>query len=174
MNTELSLATSISMPGGRFSLILGSMARTAALNSKGLAVALRITPRVIASRPFNRVAVRSDKGPWATRATSLMRTGMPLTNLMVISPNSLGFCKSVAAVTLNSRRLLSMRPAGTSRLDRRKASSTSWVVNLKAARRSGSIQMRIEYLRSPNTRTSEAPGAVCIMGLATRLANSLN
>ena len=59
MNTELSLATSISTPGGKFSLIFGIMLRTAALRSSGLAVALRITPKVMASLPFKRVAVRS-------------------------------------------------------------------------------------------------------------------
>ena len=130
MNTELSLATSISIPGGRFSLILGSMARTAADRSSGLAVALRITPRVMALRPFNRVEVRSAAGPWRICATSPMRTGRPLTFLIWMAANSAGRCKSVALVTLNSRCLLSMRPAGTSTFDLRSASSTSCVVSL--------------------------------------------
>ena len=130
INTELSFAISISIPGGRFSLIFGIILRTAALRSSGLAVAFRITPSVMASRPFKRVEVRSDNGPCSTRATSLMRMGMPLMALITTCLNSAGFCKSVAAVTLNSRNLLSMRPAGTSTLERRKASSTSCVVNL--------------------------------------------
>ena len=130
MKTELSLAISISMPGGKFSLMRGIMARMAALKSRGLAVALRITPSVMASRPFSRVEVRSDWAPCSTRATSRTRTGMPLTVLITIWPNSAGRCKSVAAVTLNSRKRLSMRPAGTSMLERRKASSTSCVVSL--------------------------------------------
>ena len=130
INTELSLATSISIPDGKFSLIFGIIWRTAALRSSGLAVALRITPRVMASRPFRRVDVRSDKGPCSTRATSPIRIGMPLMALITTCLNSAGFCKSVAAVTLNSRNLLSIRPAGTSTLERRNASSTSCVVNL--------------------------------------------
>ena len=130
INTELSFAISISIPGGRFSLIFGIILRTAALRSRGFAVALRITPSVMASRPFKRVEVRSDNGPCSTRATSPIRIGMPLMALITTCLNSAGFCKSVAAVTLNSRNLLSIRPAGTSTLERRNASSTSCVVNL--------------------------------------------
>ena len=74
MNTELSLATRMSTPGGKFSLILGIMLRTAVLRSSGLAVALRITPKAIVSLPFKRVDVRSAWGPCSTRATSPMRT----------------------------------------------------------------------------------------------------
>ena len=37
-----------------------------------------------------------------------------------------------------------------------------------------SSQIRMAYLRSPNTRTSATPGAVCIIGLAKRLAKSLS
>ena len=49
MNTEESLATSMRTPGGRFSLMRGSMAVMALLSSKGLAVALRSTPSAIDS-----------------------------------------------------------------------------------------------------------------------------
>ena len=125
MNTELSLATSISTPAGKLALILGIISRTPADKSSGFAVALRITPSVMASLPFKRVAVRSDAGPWRTWATSPMRTGWPLTVRITTWANSEGRCKSVAVVTLNSRWRLSMRPAGTSTFERRRASSTS-------------------------------------------------
>ena len=125
MNTELSLATSICTPGGTSRRTLARRSRTLCDNSSGLAVAWRITPMPSASRPFKRTLLRSSAGPTCTRATSAMRTGVPLTVRITTCANSTGRCKSVAAVTLNSRRLLSMRPAGTSRLDRRKASSTS-------------------------------------------------
>ena len=128
MNTELSLAISISTPAGKFALIFGIISRTSAERSSGLAVALRITPSVMASRPLSRVAVRSEAGPWRTVATSPMRTGTPLTTRITTCKNSAGRCKSVAAVTLNSRFWLSMRPAGTSTLLRRRASSTSCTV----------------------------------------------
>ncbi len=149
MNTELSLAIWMSMDGGKLDLIFGIMARTASLNSKGLAVALRMTPMATEERPLSRVSDRSAAADSSTLATSPSRMGMPLTDLMMVWRNSSVLRKSVMAVTLNSRDWLSTRPAGTSRLLRRKASSTSWVVNLKAAKRSGSIQMRMEYLRSP-------------------------
>ena len=59
-----------------------------------------------------------------------MRTTMPLTLRTTMSSNSSGLLKSVAVVTLNSRDWLSTLPAGTSMLERRKASSTSCVVSL--------------------------------------------
>ena len=172
MNTELSLATATSTPGGRFCLTRSSRRRTPAESSSGFAVAWRITPSETASRPLSRTLVRSANAPSCTRATSPMRTGWPLTVRMTTCANSRGRCRSVAAVTLNSRLTLSMRPEGTSRLLRRSASSTSCTVRRKAARRSASSQMRMAYLRSPNTRTSAAPGAVCSTGLTRRLAKS--
>ena len=59
-----------------------------------------------------------------------MRTGMPLTVRTTMSSNSVVVRKSVAVVTLNSRAWLSTRPAGTSTLARRNASSTSCGVSL--------------------------------------------
>ena len=129
MNTELSLAMSMLMPGGRSALSLGSISRTPWQRSSGLAVAWRITPAEIASRPFRRTEVRSSAAPSSTRATSRSLTGKPLTVLITISPNWAGRTRSVSEVTLNSRCRLSMRPAGTSRLLRRMASSTSCVVS---------------------------------------------
>ena len=128
MNTELSLATSTVIPGGRSARTLSRRSRTAADSTSGLAVAWRITPSETASRPFRRTEVRSSCAPSRTRATSSRRMGWPFTVLMVICLNSPARCKSVAAVTLNSRWPLSMRPAGTSRLLRRSASSTSCTV----------------------------------------------
>jgi hypothetical protein len=172
MNTELSLATSTEMPGGKSARTLSMRPRTAADKIRGLAVAWRMTPREMASRPFNRTDVRSSWAPSAMRATSSKRTGTPLTVLSAIWPNSVARRRSVAAVTLNSRCPLSMRPAGTSRLLRRNASSTSCTVRRYAAKRSGSSQTRMLYLRSPYKRTSAAPGAVCNTGLTSRLARS--
>ena len=130
IKTELSLATSIWTPAGTSRLTLASKLRTLSDNSSGLAVACRITPIPMESRPLSRTLVRSSAGPTCTRATSAIRTGSPFTLRITTWPNSAGRCKSVAAVTLNSRKLLSIRPAGTSRLDRRSASSRSWMVSL--------------------------------------------
>jgi hypothetical protein len=82
---------------------LSSKSRTPADSSSGLAVAWRITPSETESRPFRRTEVRSSCGPCTTRATSPMRTGRPLTLRMVRRRNCSGVCRSVAAVTLNSR-----------------------------------------------------------------------
>jgi len=114
-----------------------------------LAVAWRITPSATESRPLSRTLERSSAAPVWTLATSAMRIGKPLTVRITTWRNSAGRCRSVAAVTLNSRWRLSMRPAGTSRLERRKASSTSCTVSRKAASLSGSRPMRIASLRSP-------------------------
>ena len=125
IKTELSLATSISTPGGRSRCTLTISCRTPSDSSSGFAVAWRITPIPMASRPFNRTLERSSTGACCTRATSAMRIGCPFTVRMTIWAKSCGRCKSVAAVTLNSRSRLSIRPAGTSRFDRRTASSRS-------------------------------------------------
>ena len=130
MNTELSLATSICTPGGKSLRSLSSSLTTPADNSSGLATACLMTPTPTASRPLRRTVERSSSGAWRTRATSPMRMLCPLTVRITTWENSRGVCKSVAAVTLNSRWLLSMRPAGTSRLLRRKASSRSCTVSL--------------------------------------------
>ncbi len=130
MNTELSLAMSTFTPGGRSFLTFSSNSRTPAESSSGLAVACRITPSEIESRPFRRTELRSSCGPCRTRATSPSRTVCPLTLRRATSRNCAGVRRSVAAVTLNSRSVLSMRPAGTSRLERRSASSTSCTVRL--------------------------------------------
>ena len=130
MKTELSLATSMEIPGGRSALSLGIMARTPRLSSSGLAVAWRMTPAVMDTRPLSRDPLRSSAAPSCTRPTSRMRTGNPLGDLMMMSENCAGRVRSVCEVTLNSRCVDSMRPAGNSRLLRRMASSASWVVSL--------------------------------------------
>ena len=125
MKTELSLATSITIPAGRSACSLGKAARTPLDRSSGLAVACRITPTATAARPFRRTAVRSSAAPSSTRATSRTRTEKPLTVFTTISPNWVGRIRFVCEVTLNSRCCDSMRPAGNSMLLRRMASSTS-------------------------------------------------
>ena len=172
IKTELSLATSTTTPGGKSFWIFSIKARTPADKSRGFAVAWRMTPTPIASLPLSRTLERSSAGPCATRATSPMRTGKPLTVLTITCENSPGRLRSVAAVTLNSRKLLSIRPAGTSKLERRSASSTSWMVNRNAANFAGSNEICMENLRSPEIVTSAAPGAVCSMGLTKVLAIS--
>ena len=87
INTELSLAMSIVTPGGRSACNLGIMARTPLESSSGLAVAWRITPAVMATLPFKRDPLRSSAAASCTRATSRMRTGKPLTFLMMMSEN---------------------------------------------------------------------------------------
>ncbi len=57
--------------------------------------------------------------------------------------------RSVRETTLNSRMVLSMRPAGTSMFCERSARSTSSGVSPKAPSWFLSSQMRIAYLRSP-------------------------
>ncbi len=52
MKMELSLATSMLTPGGNSSVMRGNMTCTAAESSSGFAVAWRITPSEIASRPL--------------------------------------------------------------------------------------------------------------------------
>ena len=128
MKTELSLAMSIEMSGGRSLLSLGIMSRTPCDRVSGLAVAWRITPAEMACRPFRRTELRSSAAPSSTWATSRILTGKPLTFRITISPNCAGRTRSVCDVTLNSRCCDSMRPAGSSRLLRRIASSTSCVV----------------------------------------------
>ncbi len=130
MNTELSLAMLMVTPGGRSACSLGISALTPLLSSSGLAVAWRMTPAPTATLPLSRMPLRSSAAASSTRAMSRMRTGKPLTFLMMMSENWPGLDKSVCEVTLNSRCVDSMRPAGTSRLLRRRASSTSWVVSL--------------------------------------------
>jgi hypothetical protein len=90
-----------------------------------------------------------------------------------MSPNWPGRIRSVREVTLNSRCCDSIRPAGTSRLLRRIASSTSCGVRRKAASLSGSTHTRMAYLRSPKIRTSATPVTVCSRGLTMRLIRSL-
>ena len=128
MNSELSLAMSMVMSAGRSALSLGIISRTPCDSVSGLAVACRMTPADIACRPFSRTELRSSAAPSSTRATSRILTGKPLTFFTTISANWAGRTRSVCDVTLNSRCCDSMRPAGSSRLLRRTASSTSWVV----------------------------------------------
>jgi hypothetical protein len=85
MNTELSLAMSIEMPGGRSACSLGIMARTPRLSSSGLAVAWRITPAVMATLPLSVHRCARQRRASCTRATSRMRTGKPLAFLMMMS-----------------------------------------------------------------------------------------
>ena len=129
MNNELSLAISTFTSAGRSARSVGSMARTPAESSSGFAVAWRTTPTEIAERPLMRTLLRSLAGPSSTRATSERRTAKPLAWRMTMAANCSGRCRSVCAVTLNSRWSDSMRPAGSSRLARRMASSTSCVVS---------------------------------------------
>ena len=129
MKTELSFAMSMVISAGRSALSLGIIARTPADRSSGLAVAWRITPAEIAVLPFSRTRLRSSAAASCTRATSRTLTGNPATFLITISPNCAGRTRSVCDVTLNSRCCDSMRPAGSSRLLRRMASSTSCVVS---------------------------------------------
>ena len=79
IKTELSLATSTSTPGGRSRCTLTSSLRTPADKSSGLAVAWRITPTPIESRPFRRTLERSSTEACSTRATSAIRMGCPFT-----------------------------------------------------------------------------------------------
>ncbi len=130
MNTELSLAMSISTSGGRSAFSLGKASRTPFDRSSGLAVAWRMMPTATAERPLSLTTVRSSAAPSSTRATSRTLTEKPLTFLMTISRNCAGLTRSVCDVTLNSRCCDSMRPAGSSRLLRLMASSTSCVVSL--------------------------------------------
>ena len=125
MNTELSLATLITMSFGKSCCSLGIIARTPLDNSNGLAVACRITPAEIEGKPFKRTRLRSSAVPSSTLATSRILIGKPFTLRMVMSPNWPGLIRSVCEVTLNSRSCDSMRPAGNSKLLRRMASSTS-------------------------------------------------
>src|SRR5690606_30271795 len=80
--------------------------------------------------------------------------------------------RSVRETTLNSRMVLSIRPAGTSTFCERSACSTSSGVSPKAPSWFLSSQIRIAYLRSPKIRTSAAPGSVCSRGLTMRFATS--
>ena len=90
-----------------------------------------------------------------------------------MSPNCPGRVRSVCEDTLNSRLVDSIRPAGSSRLLRRIASSTSWGVSLYEDRRAASSDTSMAYLRSPKMRTSATPVTVCKRGLTTRLTKSL-
>ena len=164
---------SISRSGGRSALSCGMIARTPLDKSSGLAVAWRITPTATADRPFSRTAVRSSAAPSSTLATSRSLTKKPLTLFTTISPNWAGLSRSVWEVTLNSRCCDSMRPAGSSRLLRRIASSTSCVLKRYDASLSVSSHTRMAYLRSPKIRTSATPMTVCIRGLTMRLTRSL-
>jgi len=110
--------------------LLSSGAHKTIERSSGLAVAWRMTPAVTATRPFRREPLRTSAAASSTRPTSRMRTGKPLAFLRMILENSAGLANPVCEVTLNSRWVDSMRPAGTSRLLRRMASSASWVVSL--------------------------------------------
>ena len=75
--------------------------------------------------PVEQDPLRSSAAPSCTRPTSRMRTGNPLGFRMMMSENCAGQVRSVCEVTLNSRCVDSMRPAGNSRLLRRMASSAS-------------------------------------------------
>src|SRR6218665_2165944 len=104
MNSELSLATSITRSAGRSARNPGIIARTPWDTSSGFAVAWRITPTEMASRPLSRTRLRSSAGPSSTRATSRMRTGKPLTVRITMAPNCAGVLRSGCEVTLNSRK----------------------------------------------------------------------
>ena len=130
IKTELSLATFMTKSAGKSCCKRGIMSRTPLDNSKGLAVACRMTPAEIDGMPFKRTRLRSSAVPSSTLATSRILMGNPFTLRMVMSPNCPGLIKSVCDVTLNSRSCDSMRPAGNSKLLRRIASSTSCEVSL--------------------------------------------
>ena len=125
MKTELSLATSMVISPGMSCFKRGIISRTPFESSNGLAVACRMTPAEIEGLPFNRTRLRSSAAPSSTFATSRILIGNPLTLRMVMSPNCPALIKSVCDVTLNSRCCDSIRPAGSSKLLRRMASSTS-------------------------------------------------
>ena len=95
MKTELSLATSMPKSAGKSCFNRGIMSRTPCDNSKGLAVACRMTPAEIAGLPFRRTRLRSSAVPSSTLATSRILMGKPLTLRMVISPNCEALIRSV-------------------------------------------------------------------------------
>ena len=128
MKTELSLAILIEISPGKSCCKRGIISRTPLERSKGLAVACRMTPAEIADLPFKRTRLRSSAAASSTLATSRILMGKPLTLRMVMSPNCAALIRSVCEVTLNSRCCDSMRPAGSSKLLRRMASSMSWDV----------------------------------------------
>ena len=74
MKTELSLAITKSMPGGRSCRTLGSNSRTSAEIVSGLAVALRMIPADTEGTPLRRTMERSLAGACSMRATSRRRT----------------------------------------------------------------------------------------------------
>ena len=74
MNTDRSLASRTVMASGRSRWISGITARTPAATSRGLAVALRITPVEMEGMPLRRTRVRSLAAASSTRATSRSRT----------------------------------------------------------------------------------------------------
>jgi hypothetical protein len=90
-------------PAGRSLRTRSSNWRTPADSSSGLAVACRITPSEIESMPLKRTDDRSSCGPSTTSATSPRRITCPPMLRTATSRNCWAVCRSVAAVTLNSR-----------------------------------------------------------------------
>ena len=142
--TEPSNARWIEMPGGSAAWMAGSSAMTASATSMRLAFDCRTMPMATACVPLYRRALRSSSGPSSTRPMSFSLIGWPSTFETVSSANSPGVLSSPRVRTVNSRRWLSIRPAGTSTLRLRMAASTSWTVSPRAASSAGSSQTRIE------------------------------
>ena len=95
IKTELSLATFISKSAGKSCFKRGIISRTPLDNSKGLAVAWRMTPAEMAGVPFRRTLLRSSAVPSSTLAISRILMGNPFTLRTVMSPNCPGLIRSV-------------------------------------------------------------------------------
>ena len=95
IKTELSLATLMVKSAGKSCCKRGIISRTPLDNSKGLAVAWRITPAEMEGMPFKRTRLRSSAVPSSTLATSRILIGNPFTLRMVMSPNCPGLIRSV-------------------------------------------------------------------------------
>ena len=143
MKMVVSKAISIFMPSGSVRWICGSISFSAAEMSSGLATACLTTASGTALTPLKRAVKRSSSEPSSTRATSLSRTRLPLSLRRMTSPNCSGVFRSVSDSTVNSRSLLSTRPAGISTFCARSAFSTSTGVRPKPARRCGCSHTRM-------------------------------
>ena len=141
---DASNATSSDTPGGSCRCTRGSSAWMASATCSRFDLDWRMTPTATARVPLYRSTLRSFSGPSSTVPRSRNFTSCPPSLDTVMLPNSSGVLSSPSDRTENSRRWLSMRPAGTSTLRDWIADSTSWTVMPLATSSSGSSQIRIE------------------------------
>ena len=144
MNMDWSYATDSVTPGGSSSFATGISARTASATSVMFACDCRTTPRPMPVRPLMRIRLRSFSGPSSTRARSRSFTSCPPWLLTTTLLNSSGVRSSPSARTVNSRRWLSMRPAGTSTLRAATACATSCTVSPRLASSRADSHTRME------------------------------